>query len=315
MSGENAILTIATQNDGDDHIALMPSGNVGVNRTDPSYKLDVNGSFRCSSVTTGTSFTNGNKYIYSTNEAADIGLWFGTPFNGTYNGASKSAIIADAHQNWSRHNLCFCLNTSASNSINASLNDMYMGLNWNGVLEVRKAFWGNETGGGHLRFRTLNSGIAGDQVRFDGNGYNYQSTNSGSWATSCDERIKEGIEEANYEICYENIRKLPLKRYKYKDGVNSIISNDKHRLGYIAQDVQKIFPKNVEIHPVSIYNTSNEVVEEITDCLSIDMEQIHLSLYGAFQHAVTKIEALEVENKLLHSKLARIEDRLMQHNI
>ena len=129
ISGENAILTIGTQNDGDDHIAIMPSGNVGVNRTDPSYKLDVNGSFRCSSISTGststgTNYTKGNSYVFSANEAADIGLWFGTPFNGTYNGASKSAIIADAHQNWSRHNLCFCLNTTASNSTNASLSDM-----------------------------------------------------------------------------------------------------------------------------------------------------------------------------------------------
>jgi len=66
---------------------------------------------------------------------------------------------------------------------------------------------------------------------------------------------------------------------------------------------------------MSIYNSSNEVVEEITDCLSIDAEQIHLSLYGAFKHAVTKIEALEVENKQLHSKLASIEDILMRNNI
>ena len=54
---------------------------------------------------------------------------------------------------------------------------------------------------------------------------------------------------------------------------------------------------------MSIYNSSNEVVEEITDCLSIDAEQIQLSLYGAFKHSVTKIERLEAENALLNEKI------------
>jgi hypothetical protein len=46
--GESARLIIGTQNDADDHVLLMPSGNVGINNTVPSYKLDVNGTFRAS---------------------------------------------------------------------------------------------------------------------------------------------------------------------------------------------------------------------------------------------------------------------------
>jgi hypothetical protein len=186
------------------------------------------------------------------------------------------------------------------------LSDIYLELSFIGVIRTYKPIYQN----GHLQFRTSKSGSGSDQVRFDSNGNNYQASNSGNWATSCDERIKEGIEEAKYELCYENIRKLPLKRYKYKEGVNDIISKDKSRLGYIAQDVKKIFPKNVEICPMSIYNSSNEVVEEITDCLSIDAEQIQLSLYGAFKHSVTKIERLEAENSNLHTRLAKIEEML-----
>ena len=41
-AGESAQLIIGTQNDGDDHILLMPSGNVGINVT-PSVKLHVSG--------------------------------------------------------------------------------------------------------------------------------------------------------------------------------------------------------------------------------------------------------------------------------
>jgi hypothetical protein len=42
-NGEAALLTIGMQNENNDHIALMPSGNVGVGTTTPTCKLDVNG--------------------------------------------------------------------------------------------------------------------------------------------------------------------------------------------------------------------------------------------------------------------------------
>jgi hypothetical protein len=41
--GEASLLTIGVQNDAEDHIALMPSGNVGIGTTTPTCKLDVNG--------------------------------------------------------------------------------------------------------------------------------------------------------------------------------------------------------------------------------------------------------------------------------
>ena len=40
---ESALLTIGNQNDANDNIALMPSGNVGIGTTTPGCKLDVNG--------------------------------------------------------------------------------------------------------------------------------------------------------------------------------------------------------------------------------------------------------------------------------
>jgi hypothetical protein len=45
-AGESSRLIIATQNDGDDHIALMPGGNVGIGTLSPGHTLDVAGSGR-----------------------------------------------------------------------------------------------------------------------------------------------------------------------------------------------------------------------------------------------------------------------------
>ncbi|MFN0195041.1 MAG: tail fiber domain-containing protein [Aestuariivirga sp.] len=42
-SGESCTLELGISNDGDDHIALMPSGNVGIGTTAPRAKLEVNG--------------------------------------------------------------------------------------------------------------------------------------------------------------------------------------------------------------------------------------------------------------------------------
>ena len=49
---ESALMTIGIQNDAQDHIALMPSGNVGIGTTTPRFKLDVNGSTRLGGFTT-----------------------------------------------------------------------------------------------------------------------------------------------------------------------------------------------------------------------------------------------------------------------
>jgi len=49
-SGESARLIIGTQNDADDHIILLPSGNVGIGLNNPTRKLHVNGDMSVASI-------------------------------------------------------------------------------------------------------------------------------------------------------------------------------------------------------------------------------------------------------------------------
>jgi len=102
----------------------------------------------------------------------------------------------------------------------------------------------------------------------------YNPTGTPLWSTVSDRRIKENIEKASYDKCYESINKLELYRFSYIKELNNI-NKDLKQLGYIAQEVKDIFPKAVSSQEFYNENLS------ISDMLSIDVTQINYSLYGA----------------------------------
>jgi hypothetical protein len=117
-------------------------------------------------------------------------------------------------------------------------------------------------------------------MRITANGASiYNPTGSPQWSTVSDKRIKENIEKASYDKCYENINKLELYRFNYIKELNNI-NKDLKQLGYIAQEVEDIFPKAVSTQP--FYNNSLS----IPDLLSIDISQINYSLYGAVKKLI-----------------------------
>jgi hypothetical protein len=113
-----------------------------------------------------------------------------------------------------------------------------------------------------------------DYIRITAAGAIYNPTGSSVWSTTSDRRIKENIEKASYDKCYENINKLDLYRFNYINGFNNI-NKDLRQLGYIAQEVNEIFPKAVTSQSFN----NNEI--DIPDLLTIDISQINYSLYGA----------------------------------
>jgi len=102
------------------------------------------------------------------------------------------------------------------------------------------------------------------------------------WNTWSDRNLKTDIVNANLDTCYENIKNLSLKRYRFKDEVTMINKTDANRLGFIAQDVQLVFPKAV---------TEETSGPEGTDkFLSLNLDQLNYTLYGAVQKIIEKIE-------------------------
>jgi len=146
------------------------------------------------------------------------------------------------------------------------------------------------------------------------------STNT--WTVVSDERIKEQIELADLDLCYDAVKNIPLKRFKWKDEVYSEEQvADRHKLGWIAQDVESVYPKAVNIHEFrynQVYNetiipaveeeldeegnviteaqeerTEKELVSEdvMEDCRNLNADQIYAAMYGAIQKLIQKVES------------------------
>lgn len=121
------------------------------------------------------------------------------------------------------------------------------------------------------------------------------------WTISSDERIKENIELADLDICYNTVKNLPLKKYKWKY-YDTNQAPDQNMLGWIAQDVQQHFPKAVNVSKFKISET-----ETIDDCLNLNSDQINKALYGAVQKMQTLVETQQAKITELENRINTLE--------
>jgi len=160
-----------------------------------------------------------------------------------------------------------------------------------------------------------------------------------TWTIVSDERIKEDIELADLDLCYEAIKAIPLKRYKWRDEIYTAEQvTDRRKLGWIAQDVETVFPKAVGTHEFKYNQVFEETiipaVEEeldadgnvitpaqperteqgdlisedvIEDCRNLNSDQIYAAMYGAVQKLMAKVETLEASNADLLARVTALE--------
>jgi len=113
----------------------------------------------------------------------------------------------------------------------------------------------------------------------------------GVWGTSSDERLKQNIELADTEICYNVVKNLPLKRFTWRDDIYSSKQvGDRSVVGWIAQDVKSVFPKGVKEITRSFKTEESSEPIIVEDCLTLDASQIYATLYGAVQQLMTVVE-------------------------
>jgi hypothetical protein len=219
--------------------------------------------------------------VRSQYEGDQTALYLGTPFDA--NSALKCAIIAQGRSNYSRANLCFCLDDTANNdqAYNASTGNCRMRIepdgrifqNW--IVAITN----------HL-FISSQYNTGSSQITVYNNGLNYQQNNSASWAISSDKRIKEEIETADYDICFNNVKNIELRRFKYSPLWKDRKFNDNIQLGFIAQEVEQFYPKSINITKEEL--TDGTIIE---DCRSVDLNQMNFTLYGAVKKIMKIVDA------------------------
>jgi hypothetical protein len=114
----------------------------------------------------------------------------------------------------------------------------------------------------------------------------YTQTGSENWIIQSDRRIKENIVKASYEKCLENVKNIELYNFNFKD--NCVNTNDRHQLGFIAQEVQQVYPKAVEVGKIILDNNQG-----INDLLTLNTTQIKYTLYGAVKNLIERVENIE----------------------
>jgi hypothetical protein len=115
-----------------------------------------------------------------------------------------------------------------------------------------------------------------------------------TWTVVSDQRLKSDIVIADLDRCYEIVKNLPLKRFTWKDAyVSSNMTNDRSKLGWIAQEVESVFPKAVITQPER-YGLSN--------FKTLDTDQIYAAMYGTVKKLQSMVD--EVESRVVASEQA-----------
>jgi hypothetical protein len=116
----------------------------------------------------------------------------------------------------------------------------------------------------------------------------YTSSALTKWSVLSDRRIKENIVKASYDKCLDNVKNIELYNFNFKN--NYVNTNDRHQLGFIAQEVQQVYPKAVEVSRMIM-----NLEEKIDDLLTLNTTQIDYTLYGAVKCLIQKLENIKIK--------------------
>jgi len=85
----------------------------------------------------------------------------------------------------------------------------------------------------------------------------------GLWTIVSDSRLKENIVLADLDRSYEIVKTLPLKHFTWKDSTYTPEQvRDRSSLGWIAEDVQKVFPKAVGVKEFNLLTKTSSGTEQ-----------------------------------------------------
>jgi hypothetical protein len=122
----------------------------------------------------------------------------------------------------------------------------------------------------------------------------------GSLNFASDPSLKEDIHDADLEKCYHAVEEMPLRRFKYIDAYMSTFQQkDTYRLGFIATDLEKVFPKSIT------YTHLTDIPGHESTFRMIDTQQIEMAHIGATKILMAKVSTLRNEISDLKNLLER----------
>lgn len=319
-------------------LAINSNGNVGIGTNNPGYKLDVSGTIDCTNLLVGTSTDTarlisaldssmtagsgrfitlgrsndtGNQaeiaFVYQGSNSATNSLRLG------FHGSERLVITNEGRVGINTTSPADALDVNGAirctNNVTTTTGRFRMSAaNWglshnNNTCEIVTYNSGGSGGYGAIGTYTYNNCElwAGNAMRIllEPGGNVKRFGTSTSFDSSSDMRLKENIINADLDLCYNNIKNLRLVHYKWKDNfITPKDSSDRHKLGWIAQEVETIFPNSV---------TKSEEFG-IKDCRSINVDQIYTTLYGCTKKLIEDKENLENENIKLNNKINEMEE-------
>lgn len=102
-----------------------------------------------------------------------------------------------------------------------------------------------------------------------------------------DPALKENVQDADLLRCYTAVENIPLRRFKYIDPyLSTFQQRDVHRLGFIATELETVFPKSVT------YTQINEIPGYQSTFRMIDTQQMEMAHIGATKMLMNKVSSL-----------------------
>ena len=140
---------------------------------------------------------------------------------------------------------------------------------------------------------TLNVGIGKAPhatYKLDVNGsINCTSYFANGTAFTSDRRVKNNIEDADIDICYDNIKNVQLRRFEWDQEKTEGQFKDTKCIGIIAQEYELIYPKAIET--VSRFG--------IDDFKMVNYHELYMATIGAVKKLIEQVEKLQSEIRIL----------------
>jgi hypothetical protein len=191
-----------------------------------------------------------------------------------------------------------------------------------GVDQTSGAGYINAAGNGSVQPVCLNTRGGNVGIGLTNPTFQLQLTNdsaakptTSTWTVSSDQRLKQDITLADTQRCMEIIKAVPLKRYTWRPEVYTTEQvKDRSKLGWIAQDVEQVFPKAVGQQRFvydqqwSTTETGSTLVSEkvVEDCRDLNVDQMYAVMYGAISRLIEEKEVMATKITTLEAQQASL---------